>query len=149
MNPPPSPGYGAVLALVIFIVGSIWLGFLAQRVTEKGSFLKSYFLGNRGLGAWTIALTATVQSGGTFMGFPSLVYTHGWSVALWISGYMLVPLMGFGVLGKRIAHLSRQTGAVTIPDLYRARFESPAAGYVCSIVIVLCMTVMMIAHSQV
>ena len=146
MNPPPSPGYGAVLALVIFIVGSIWLGFLAQRVTEKGSFLKSYFLGNRGLGAWTIALTATVQSGGTFMGFPSLVYTHGWSVALWISGYMLVPLMGFGVLGKRIAHLSRQTGAVTIPDLYRARFESPAAGYVCSIVIVLCMTVMMIAQ---
>ncbi len=77
----PQVGFGALLALVLFIAGSVWIGSVAQRVVEKGSFLKSYFLGNRGLGAWTIALTATVQSGGTFMGFPSLVYSHGWIVA--------------------------------------------------------------------
>jgi SSS family solute:Na+ symporter/sodium/pantothenate symporter len=142
----PSAGAGALVALALFIVGSIWLGTLAQRAVEKGEFLKTYFLGNRGLGAWTIALTATVQSGGTFMGFPSYVYSHGWIVALWIAGYMVVPITGFGVLGKRIAQLSRKTGAVTIPDLYRARFESPVVGTVCSLVIILCMTVMIIAQ---
>ena len=62
------------------------------------------------------------------MGFPSLVYTHGWVVALWIASYMVVPITGFGVLGKRLAQLSRRTGAITVPDLFRARFDSPRWG---------------------
>ena len=81
----PSPGFGGLIALVLFIAASVWLGTVAQRVVEKSRFIQGYFQGNRGLGAWTIALTATVQSGGTFMGFPSLVYTSGWIVALWIA----------------------------------------------------------------
>src|SRR5262245_57710949 len=119
---PPAPGYGAILALVIFIAASVWLGTLAQKVVERSQFIQGYFQGNRGLGAWTIALTATVQSGGTFMGFPSLVYTHGWIVTLWIGSYMVGPLIGFCLIGKRIAQISRRSGAVTVPDLFRARF---------------------------
>ena len=37
-----------------------WLGVVAQRAVSKGSFLKGFFLGNRGLGVWAMALTATV-----------------------------------------------------------------------------------------
>jgi len=142
----PSPGYGAIVALVLFIAASVWLGTLAQRVVERSEFIQGYFQGNRGLGAWTIALTATVQSGGTFMGFPSLVYTYGWIVALWICSYMVVPLTGFGVIGKRIAQISRRTGAVTMPDLFRARYGSPVAGLVCSLLIIVFMTIMMFAQ---
>lgn len=142
----PSPGIGALIALVLFIAASVWLGTLAQRVVERSQFIQGYFQGNRGLGAWTIALTATVQSGGTFMGFPSLVYTYGWIVALWIASYMVVPLTGFAVIGKRIAQISRQTGAVTMPDLFRARFASPAAGLVSSLLIIVFMTIMMFAQ---
>jgi len=141
-----SPGWGALAALVLFIAASVWLGTLAQRVVEKSKFIQGYFQGNRGLGAWTIALTATVQSGGTFMGFPSLVYTHGWIVALWIASYMVVPLTGFAVIGKRIAQISRRTGAVTMPDLFRARYGSPAAGLVTSLLIIVFMTIMMFAQ---
>jgi len=142
----PSPGIGALAALVLFIAASVWLGTIAQRVVERSEFIQGYFQGNRGLGAWTIALTATVQSGGTFMGFPSLVYTYGWIVALWIGSYMVVPLTGFGVIGKRIAQISRRTGAVTMPDLFRARYGSPAAGLVCSLLIIVFMTIMMFAQ---
>src|SRR5439155_26734458 len=131
----PSVGYGALFMLVLFMLASMWIGALANRVTRQGSFMKGFFLGNRGLGAWALALTATVQSGGTFMGFPSLVYTHGWIVALWIAGYMVVPLTGFGILGKRIAQLSRKTGALTVPDMFRARFNSPAPGLSASLLI--------------
>jgi SSS family solute:Na+ symporter/sodium/pantothenate symporter len=70
----PSPGYGAIVALVMVIAISVWLGTVAQKVVERGQFITGFFLGNRGLGAWALALTATVQSGGTFMGYPSLVY---------------------------------------------------------------------------
>ena len=145
-DPLPSPGWGALFALVVVIVVSVWLGTLAQKALQHGSFLKGYFLGNRGLGAWTLALTATVQSGGTFMGYPSLMYTHGWIVALWIGSYMVVPITGFGVLGKRFAQLSRRTGAITVPDLLRYRFGSPAVGLMASLFIIAFMSSMMVAQ---
>lgn len=140
------PGLGAIFALLIVIAISVWLGTLAQRAIKKGSFLKGYFLGNRGLGAWALALTATVQSGGTFMGYPSFVYTHGWVVAVWIGSYMVVPITGFGVLGKRFAQLSRRTGAITVPDLLRIRFGSPAVGLISSLFIIVFMSSMMVAQ---
>ena len=140
------PGLGAIAALLIVIAISVWLGTVAQRAIKQGSFLKGYFLGNRGLGAWALALTATVQSGGTFMGYPSFVYTHGWVVALWIGSYMVVPITGFGVLGKRFAQLSRRTGAITVPDLLRIRFGSPAVGLISSLFIILFMSSMMVAQ---
>lgn len=142
----PSVGYGALIALVLFIFASLWIGALANLRTREGSFMTGFFLGNRGLGAWALALTATVQSGGTFMGFPSLVYTHGWIVALWIGGYIVVPITGFGILGKRLAQLSRRTEAITVPDLFRSRFGSPALGLVASLFILLYLSFMMFAQ---
>jgi sodium/pantothenate symporter len=144
--PPTSANYGTLIALMIFIAASVWLGTLAQRVVKKSSFVKGFFLGNRGLGAWAVALTATVQSGGTFMGFPSLVYSHGWIVALWIGSYMVVPITGFGLIGKRIAHISRHTGAITMPDLFRHRFGSPTLGLITSLLIIIFMSAMMVAQ---
>ena len=141
-----SGSVGTLAALLIFVAASVWLGTIAQRIVERGSFLRGYFLGNRGLGAWALALTATVQSGGTFMGFPSLVYSHGWALALWIGSYMVVPITGFAMLGKRLAHLSRRTGAITLPDLFRERFASPALGTLALVLILLFMCFMMVAQ---
>ncbi len=140
------PGYSVMLALLLFIAASVWLGTMAQKAMESGKFLEGFFLGNRGLGPWALALTATVQSGGTFMGFPSLVYAHGWVVALWIAGYMVVPLTGFAVVGKRVAQISRRTGAVTVPDLLRERFASPSVGLVASLLIMFFMCFTMVAQ---
>jgi SSS family solute:Na+ symporter/sodium/pantothenate symporter len=142
----PTAGWGSLLTLLGVVVASVWLGTLAARVTARGRFLDAYFLGNRTLGAWALALTATVQSGGTFMGFPAMVYSHGWVVALWIAPYMVIPMTGLGVLAKRMAHLSRRTGAVTVPDLFRARFGSPALGLVASLLILFYMSFMMVAQ---
>ena len=143
---PPKVGFGALAALGLFIVGSMWIGVLANRAMQSPSFMKGFFLGNRGLGSWALALTATVQSGGTFMGYPSLVYTHGWVVALWIAGYMVVPITGFGILGKRLAQISRKSNALTVPDIFRERFNSPMLGLLASLAILFFMSVMMIAQ---
>ncbi len=139
-------GYGTLAVLMIMMAVSVWLGSVAQRAVKRGGFVKGYFLGNRGLGAWALALTATVQSGGSFMGFPSLVYTYGWIVTLWIAGYMVVPITGFAVLGKRFAQLSRRTGAITIPDLFDARYGDQRLGLLSSILIMSFMTFLMIAQ---
>jgi len=139
-------GYGTLAMLLIVIAVSVWLGTQAQKAVERGGFMKGYFLGNRGLGAWALALTATVQSGGTFMGFPSLVYAHGWVVALWIASYMVVPITGFAVLGKRFAQISRRTGAITVPDLFDARFGDQRVGLLASLLIIFFMTFLMVAQ---
>lgn len=141
-----SSGVGTFVALLLFIGVSAIMGIAAERVVQRGEFLKGYFLGNRSLGAWALALTATVQSGGTFMGFPSLVYSHGWVVALWIAGYMVVPLCAFGVVAKRLAQLTGLTGAITFPDLLRERFNSPLVGLASSLLIMTFMTFMMVAQ---
>src|SRR5262249_60630467 len=61
-------------------------------------------------------------------------------------GYMVVPTTGFGVLGKRLAQLSRKTGAITVPDMFRARFNSPALGLTASLLIMFYMSFMMVAQ---
>ncbi len=138
---PVSTHPATLLALAAFTLISLGLGVVANRVaSQKAGFLPKYFLGNRSLGAMAVALTAAVMSGGTFMGFPSLVYSFGWVVGLWIASYMVAPLTVLGVLGKRIGQLSRKTGAITLPDLFRERFGSPALGLFTSLLIIFFLT---------
>ena len=135
------------LALVLFMVISLGLGVVANMVGRvQSGFLKSYFLGNRSLGAFAVALTAAVMSGGTFMGFPSLVYKFGWVVGLWICSYMVVPVTVLAVLGKRIGQLARRTGAITLPDFFRERFESPMLGLITSLLVLFFLTSNLIAQ---
>jgi len=141
-----SHGFSVLFALMGFLAISVWLGTLAQRAMDKSNFLEGFFLGGRGLGVWALALTATVQSGGTFMGYPALVYSHGWVGLLWISAYMVVPLTGFAVVGKRLAQISRKTDAVTVPDLFRARFGDPRVGLCASLMIMFCLSFTMCAQ---
>ena len=122
-------------SLIGIILISVGLARLAQKRAQKGDFLKGYFIGNRSLGPWALGLTTMVQSAGTFMGFPSLVYSHGWALAFWLSGHMIIPLAAFGLMAKRLAQLSRRTGSITVPDLLRERFDRGAVGRVASLLI--------------
>lgn len=136
-----------LLALVVFTLISLGIGVVANLVgSRRAGFLSKYFLGNRSMGAVAVALTAGVMSGGTFMGFPSLVYQYGWVVGLWICSYMIAPLTILGLLGKRVGQISRRTGAITLPDLFRERYGSPAMGLLTSLVILLFLTVFMEAQ---
>jgi SSS family solute:Na+ symporter/sodium/pantothenate symporter len=80
------------------------------------------------------------------MGYPALVYSYGWIVGLWIASYMVVPIISFGILAKRMAQLSRRTGAITLPDLLRERFGSPTVGLVASLLIMFLMSFTMVAQ---
>ena len=99
----------ALVTFAIYLLGVFFLAWLSSRVRQKKEFVGEYFLCGRSLGLWAFALTfaATSSSGGSFMGFPSLIYTHGWVLALWIASYMLVPIVGMGLLGKRVNRLAR------------------------------------------
>src|SRR5436190_1855995 len=60
--------------------------------------------------------------------------------------FMAVPLCAFAILGKRLGRLARETGAITVPDLFRERFRSPALGAVSSIIMIFVLTFSLIAQ---
>ena len=130
----PKAGHqSALISFAVYMLLVFALAWLAGRVRKgKSEFMSEYFLGSRGLGMWAFALTfaATNASGGSFMGFPALIYTHGWILALWIASYMVVPLVTTGLLAKRLNQVSRIAKAVTVPDILRERFGSPSVGLV-------------------
>ncbi|MCS7159768.1 MAG: hypothetical protein RMJ19_04785, partial [Gemmatales bacterium] len=131
MNLELGPDSGQVLlAFALYLLGVAALGIFSHRYLKRGEFLQEYFLGNRELGAWVLALSvaATAISGGTFMGFPALIYTHGWVLGLWIASYMVVPMTTMLLLGRRINQVGRIAAAVTVPDVLRDRFQSPVLG---------------------
>lgn len=140
---------GAVLVtFLIYILGVFFIAWASNRLLQGKNFLSEYFLGSRGLGVWAFALTlaATSSSGGSFMGFPSKIYTHGWSLGLWIGSYLVVPICVMGILGKRINQVARLSGSITVPDILRDRFRSVAFGLIAVSLIVFFMTFNLVAQ---
>ena len=137
-----------LITFLIYIIGVFFIAGLSNRLLKNRNFLSEYFLGSRGLGVWAFALTlaATSSSGGSFMGFPSKIYTHGWSLGLWIGSYMVVPICVMGLLGKRINQVARISGAITIPDVLRDRFRSAPFGLIAVALIVFFMTFNLVAQ---
>ncbi len=136
------------LAFTLYLSITFLLAYFAHRRAGKGRFLEDFFVARREMGPWVLALTwiATSASGGTFIGAPSLAHRYGWVLLLWISSLMVVATVGFGVVGKRVAKLGRQTGALTFSDLLRDRFESNTIGIVSGITIVILYTAYMVAQ---
>ena len=126
------------ITFLVYIAGVFVLAAVSHRLLATKSFLGEYFLGSRGLGSWALAFTfaATAASGGSFTGFPSLIYSYGWILAFWIASYMVAGLCSMGVLGKRLNQVARKTGAITIPDVLRDRYESTALGLVATATII-------------
>jgi len=124
------------------------VAWFSNRLLRKKSFLSEYFLGSRSLGVWAFALTfaATSASGGSFTGFPGKIYTHGWILALWIASYMVVPICTMGLLGKRINQVARKSGAITVPDVLRDRFDSVTFGALATVLIVFFMSFNLVAQ---
>ena len=133
-----SAGNAALVSFCIYTAAVFALAWLAGRKREGKSFMNEYFLGSRNLGMWAFALTyaATSASGGSFMGFPAKIYTYGWVMALWIGGYIVVPLVAMGLISKRLNQVARKSGSITVPEMMRKRLGSPTVGQVATVLLV-------------
>lgn len=137
-----SDANAALISFGIYCAIVMGLAVLSHRLLANRSFLTEYFLGSRNLGVWAFMFTfaATSASAGSFAGFPALIYAHGWVLAFWIAGYMVVPLIGMGLLAKRLNRMSRQAGAITLPELMYARFGHGSVSLIATTLIVFLLT---------
>ena len=140
--------HAALFAFGLYTVAVFLLAMLSNRVARGKSFVGEYFLGSRGFGVWAFALTfaATNASGGSFTGFPALIYEHGWSLSLWIASYMTLPLVSMALIGKRLNQVARRCGALTIPEVMRGRFQSSAVNLVATSLLIFFMFFYLVAQ---
>ena len=131
--------FAALVPLIIFMAVMVGISFFVKHQQAGKNFLGSYFVGNRELGGFVLAMTtvATYSSVSSFVGGPGMAFTVGFG---WI--YMAVVqvtaiFLVLGIFGKRVAILARKLNAVTVVDIIRARFQSDFLAAVAAFVIVL------------
>lgn len=96
------------------------------RVKNKGNFLEEYFIGSRSMGGFVLAMTiiATYVGASSFIGGPGKAYGLGLGWVLLACIQTPTAFLTLGVLGKKLAIISRRIGAVTIIDFLKKRYES-------------------------
>lgn len=108
--------------LIIFAVG-IWSNRL---VLKSESFLEGYFLGERQMGGFILAMTmvATYGSASSFIGGPGIAYTQGLGWVLLATSQLVTGYFTLMVLGKKFAIVARQYKAITLIDFLKERYKS-------------------------
>ena len=134
-----SGNLSALLPLLIFMGLMVAISVFVRHQSEGSSFMQNYFVGNRSLGGFVLAMTtvATYSSVSSFVGGPGMAFKIGFG---WI--YMAVVqvtaiFLVLGIFGKRVALLARKLNAVTVVDIIRARFQSDLLAGLAAFVIVL------------
>lgn len=113
----------AVLAFIIAL--SLGIAIASRRGAVQDS-MSDVMVASRSFGAILLFIVAVGEtySVGTMIGVPGAVYARGASWAVWFVGYMC---LGFSVgyfINPMIWRLGRLSGAVTIAETFRWRFNS-------------------------
>ncbi len=119
--------WGAVYPLIgfliiIFLVGA-WAG---KRVKSSNNFLQEYFLGERSLGGFVLAMTmtATYGSASSFIGGPGVAYNEGLGWVLLAMSQVVTGYFVLMILGKKFAIVTLKYKAVTMVDFLKERYQS-------------------------
>ena len=138
-----------VAAFLVFAVGmSMVVRRRAAKASTGGGFMKEYFIGNRGLGGFVLAMTtiATYGSVSSFVGGPGQAWSvgFGWVYMAVVQVTALVLL--YGIVGKKMALIARKLDAITVIDVIRARYGSDLLANVSALIIVVFFGATMIAQ---
>lgn len=140
-----------LLPVFIFMMAMLAVSIYLRNAAAKkssGNFLNEYFTGSRSLGGFVLAMTtvATYSSVSSFVGGPGQAWDIGFG---WI--YMSVVqvtalFLVLGILGKKMAIVSRKIDAVTVIDVIRHRYQSDLLANLSAIIIVLFFSATMVAQ---
>lgn len=115
-----------IIPLILYLCLVAMLSFYAYAKRKKKEVLTDYFIGNRIMGGFLLAMTlsTTYISASSFIGGPGAAYTFGLGWVLLAMIQVPTLLLGLCVLGKKFAILARQYQAITLNDMLYARYQS-------------------------
>ena len=135
-----------------YLLFNVIVGVVYSRKTEKNlntSAEKKYFIGGRNMNGIVLAMTimATYTSASSFISGPGAAgLTYGYAQA-WIAAIQVpITFLVLGVLGNKLALVSRRVGAVTVVGYFKARYKSDALVIITSIGLVVFFIAQMISQ---
>lgn len=129
-----------IIILVAFVV-YMGMMILIGALNSKQNNNEDYFLGGRGLGSWTAALSAQASdmSGWLLMGLPGAVYVAG-TGEVWIAiGLLIGTVLNWMLVARRLRKYTIvANNSLTIPSFFENRFHDKkgALKIVASIVVI-------------
>lgn len=140
----------SLIPVVVFLLAAIGVSVFIRRrnLAEAKDFESEYYIGNRSLGGFVLAMTtvATYGSVSSFVGGPGQAWSIGFGWVYMAAVQVTALLLLYGILGKKLALISRRINALTIVDVIRHRFQSNALAVVSAGIIVLFFASTMIAQ---
>jgi sodium/pantothenate symporter len=121
--------WGIIIPLFIFLIIIFGIGLWASKHLKSSNiFLQEYFLGNRQLGGFILAMTmiATYGSASSFIGGPGVAYTQGLGWVLLAMAQLATGYFVLMILGKKFAIVARKYNAITLIDFLKERYQSKA-----------------------
>ncbi len=127
--------------IVVVFAGAIY----AYTQRQKGDFLTEYYVGNRSMTGFVLAMTtaATYVGASSFIGGPGAAYKFGLGWVLLAMIQVPVVLFTLGVLGKKFAILARKNNSLTINDILYDRYKSPTLMLLASLALMVSFFIMM------
>ena len=119
-------GPGALIAIALYLVSMIGVGWYARKRRESNSMADFYLAGRSlGLGVLFLTLYATQYSGNTLFGYTGKTYRIGfeWTASV-LFMFSIIP--GYLLFAPRLVALARREGFITPGDYISHRFASPA-----------------------
>lgn len=139
-----------LVPVAVFLAIALLVAVFARRQSKDGSagFISDYFLGNRSLGPFVLAMTtiATYGSVSSFVGGPGQAWSIGWGWVYMATVQVTALFLLYGILGKKMALVSRKLGAVTVVDVIRERYRSDLLATLSAMIIVVFFAATMVAQ---
>lgn len=139
-----------LLPMGLYLCCMLGIGIYVHRSSSQGqgSFLEHYFIGDRGMGGFVLAMTliATYTSASSFIGGPGVASVKGLG---WVFLAMIqVPtaFLTLGILGKKLALISRKIQGVTVMDYLWARYRSKTLVLLASLTMLIFFLAIMVAQ---
>ncbi|HDR1150942.1 TPA: sodium/pantothenate symporter [Pasteurella multocida] len=118
--------YSILIPLFLYLCFVFAVAYYTYAKRQKGSFLSEYYVGNRSMSGFVLAMTtaATYVGASSFIGGPGAAYKFGLGWVLLAMIQVPVVLFTLGVLGKKFAMWAREHKSLTINDILFSRYKS-------------------------
>lgn len=116
-----------IIPILIYILAILIVAWQTGKHKHKaGKFMEEYFIGSRSMGGLVLAMTliSSYVGASSFIGGPGVAYNLGLSWVFLACIQVPTAFFTLGILGKKLAIISRKINGVTITDYLRARYES-------------------------
>lgn len=117
-----------LIPIIIYLLLMLGIAYKVNQIKHSKdiNFTEEYFIGSRNMGGFVLAMTiiASYVGASSFIGGPGIAYKLGLGWVLLACIQVPTAFFTLGIIGKKLAIISRRISGVTIIDLLRARYKS-------------------------